>query len=57
MDKRTYSLVIGITMIIVSLVFFVLPSVMNVDAFFPFLFSLVSFVLGIWFFVTGWSEK
>ncbi|MCW4040224.1 MAG: hypothetical protein NWE83_05685 [Candidatus Bathyarchaeota archaeon] len=57
MDKRTYNLVAGIIMIIVSLVFFMLPSVLNLDAFIPIMFALVSFVIGIWFFITGWSEK
>ena len=57
MDKRTYSFAVGIVLIIASLVFFTLPSFLNLDALIPFLFALVSFILGIGFFFMGHSEK
>jgi hypothetical protein len=57
MDKRTYNLVTGSLMVIVSVVFFVLPSVLNLDALILFMFALVSFAIGIWFFIAGWSDK
>ncbi len=57
MNKRTYSLAVGILLIIVSIVFFVIPYFLKFDAFFPFLFTLVSFILGIGFFFMGLNEK
>ena len=57
MDKRTYNFAVGIILIIVSLAFFILPSLLNLDYFIPFLFALASFILGIWFFFMGNSEK
>ena len=57
MDKRTYNFAVGIVLIIASMVFFTLPFFLNMDAFIPFLFALVSFVLGIGFFFMGQSGK
>ena len=57
MDKRTYNFAVGIILIIVSLAFFILPSLLNLDYLIPFMFALVSFLLGIWFFFMGRSEK
>jgi len=57
MDKRTYRFAVGIVLVIISLVFFSLPSLLNLDALIPFMFALVSFILGIWFFFMGNSEK
>ncbi len=57
MDKRTYRFAVGIVLVIISLVFFSLPSLLNLDYFIPIMFALVSFILGIWFFFMGNSEK
>jgi hypothetical protein len=57
MDKRTYRFAVGIVLVIISLVFFSLPSLLNLDALIPVMFALVSFILGIWFFFVGNSEK
>ena len=57
MEKRTYSFAAGAILLVVSLAFFIIPAVLDVDAFIPFIFSLVSFVFGIGFFFIGHSEK
>jgi len=57
MDKRTYNFAVGIVLIIVSLAFFILPSLLNLDYFIPFMFALVSFILGVSSFYKGYSEK
>ncbi len=57
MNKRTYSLAVGVIMFIVSILFFVIPYFLKFDAFFPFLFALVSFILGVGFFFMGFNEK
>jgi hypothetical protein len=57
MDKRTYTLSVGIILIIVSFAFFILPSVLNLDYFIPIMFALVSFILGVGSFYKGYSEK
>ena len=57
MDKRTYNLAVGIILIFISLAFFILPSLLNLDYFIPFIFALVSFILGVGSFYRGYSEK
>ena len=57
MDKRTYNFSVGIILLIAAVVFFVLPAFLNLDSFIPFLFALVSFILGIGFFFMGQSGK
>ena len=57
MDKRTYSFAVGIILIIVSLAFFILPSLLNLDYFIPIMFALVSFILGVGAFYRGYYEK
>ncbi len=57
MDKRTYNFAVGIIMIIVSLAFFILPSLLNLDYFIPIMFALASFIFGVWSFYMGYSEK
>lgn len=57
MDKRKFDFAVGIILIIVALVFFTIPAFLNMDAFIPFLFALVSFILGIGFFFMGHGEK
>ena len=57
MDKRTYNLAVGIIMIIASLAFFILPSLLNLDYFIPFMFALVSFILGVSSFYMVYSAK
>jgi hypothetical protein len=57
MDKRTYNLAVGIILILVSLAFFILPSFLNLDYLIPFMFALVSFILGVGSFYMGYSEK
>ncbi|HJW96622.1 MAG TPA: hypothetical protein VJ485_00490 [archaeon] len=57
MDKRTYNFAVGIVLMIAAVAFFVIPYFLNMDAFFPFLFALASFILGIGFFFMGQSGK
>ena len=57
MDKRTYNFAVGIILIIASLAFFILPSLLNLDYFIPLMFALVSFILGVRSFFMGYSEK
>ncbi len=57
MDKRTYNFAVGIVLIILSLVFFIMPGLLGFDMFIPFLFALISFILGIAFFFMGQIEK
>jgi O-antigen/teichoic acid export membrane protein len=57
MDKRTYSFAVGIILIIVSLAFFILPSLLDLDYFILFMLALVSFILGLSSFYKGYSEK
>jgi hypothetical protein len=57
MDKRTYRFAVGLVLVIISLAFFILPSLLNLDYFIPFIFALVSFILGIGSFYMGYSEK
>ena len=57
MDKRTYRFAVGIVLVILSLAFFILPSLLNLDYFIPFMFALVSFILGVGSFYMGYSEK
>jgi len=57
MDKRTYRFAVGIVLVITSLVFFSLPSLLNLDYFIPIMFALVSFILGVGSFYMGYSEK
>jgi hypothetical protein len=57
MDKRKFDFAVGVILIIVSLVFFKIPAFLNLDALFPFMFALVSFILGIGFFFMGHAEK
>lgn len=57
MDKRTYNFSVGIILLIAAVVFFTLPAFMNLDSFIPFLFALVSFILGIGFFFMGQPGK
>jgi hypothetical protein len=57
MDKRTYNFAVGVIFIIVAFLFLTLPFLLNYDALFPFMFAVVSFVLGIAFFFMGASEK
>jgi len=57
MDKRTYNFSVGIILLIAAVIFFVLPAFLSLDSFIPFLFALVSFILGIGFFFMGQSGK
>jgi ABC-type polysaccharide/polyol phosphate export permease len=57
MMKRTYNFVVGVVLIFAALVFLFAPGFLDVDAFIPFMFSLVSFILGIGFFFMGHAEK
>jgi len=57
MDRRKFDFAVGIILIIVSIIFFTIPSFLNLDALIPFLFALVSFILGIGFFFMGHAEK
>lgn len=57
MNKRTYSLSVGIILIIVSIAFFIVPYFLQMDFLIPFFFALVSFILGIGFFFMGLNEK
>ena len=57
MDKRTYNFAVGIVLMAVAVIFFMLPYFLRLDAFIPFLFALVSFILGIGFFFMGQSGK
>ena len=57
MDKRAYNFLAGTVLIFVSLVFFVLPVFLDMDAFIPFMFALVSYILGIGFFFMGHAGK
>jgi len=57
MDKRTYSLSVGIILIILSIAFFIIPYYLNLDFLIPFFFALVSFILGIGFFFMGLNER
>jgi len=57
MDKQKFDFAVGVVLIIVSLAFFTMPAFLNIDALFPFLFALVSFMLGIGFFFMGHGEK
>jgi ABC-type polysaccharide/polyol phosphate export permease len=56
MDKRTYNFAVGIVLIIASLAFFILPSLVNLEYFIPIMFALVSFILGVGSFYRGYSE-
>jgi hypothetical protein len=56
-DKRTYDFAVGVFLVIVSVLFFTMPGFLNLDAFIPFMFALVSFILGVYFFFIGYSEK
>jgi hypothetical protein len=57
MDRRTYRFAVGLVLVIISLAFFILPSLLNLDYFIPFMFALVSFILGVSSFYMGYSEK
>jgi len=57
MLKRSYSFAVGFLLIIVSIIFFIMPAFLDIDAFFPFMFALVSFILGIFFFFLGYNDK
>ena len=57
MDKRTYRFAVGLVLVILSLAFFILPSVLNLDYFIPIMFALVSFIFGVGSFYKGYSEK
>ena len=57
MDRRKFDFAVGIVLIIVSILFFAMPAFLNMDAFIPFIFALVSFILGIGFFFMGHNEK
>ncbi len=56
MDRRTYRFAVGLVLVIISLAFFILPSLLNLDYFIPFMFALVSFILGVRSFYMGYSE-
>lgn len=57
MLKRSYSFAVGFLLIIVTIIFFIMPVYIDIDAFFPFMFALVSFILGIIFFFMGYNDK
>jgi hypothetical protein len=57
MDKQTYSLGVGIVMIVVAFMFFMLPILFSIDAFIPVMLAILSFLIGIAFFFMGFSEK
>jgi hypothetical protein len=57
MNQRTYGFAAGTVLIIASILFFVFPFLLNYDAFIPFLFALVSFILGVGFFFMGYSQN
>ncbi len=53
MESRAYSLVAGVALLCVAVVFLALPEVLDYDAFIPFIFSLVAFVSGIAILISG----
>ena len=57
MNQRTYGFAAGTVLIIVSILFFVSPFLLNYDAFIPLLLALVSFILGVGFFFMGYSQN
>ncbi|MFC2142879.1 hypothetical protein ACFLQN_00600 [Candidatus Aenigmatarchaeota archaeon] len=57
MDQNTYNFSVGIVMIIVALIFYASPGILNYDAFIPIMLAIVSFIIGIAFFFMGLSEK
>ena len=57
MDKRTYNFAVGIVLMIAAFAFFMMPALLNMDAFIPLMFALVSFLIGLGFFFMGQSGK
>ena len=57
MDKKVYSLVAGTVLLIVAVVFFFTPAFIGVDALFPFMFSLIAFLAGIFVLFSGVDKK
>jgi len=57
MMKRTYDFAVGVILMLVTIVFFIMPQFLNLDSFIPVMVSLASFVLAIFFFFMGASEK
>lgn len=51
MNERRFDFAVGIVLITASLVFFVMP------VFVPFLFVLISFIMGVRFFLRGHNGK
>ena len=58
MDKRDYSLVVGVVMVAVAFLFFMIPVVFSgIDAFIPVMLAILSLLVGIGFFFMGFAEK
>lgn len=57
MNKQVYSLASGTVLIAASLVFFLLPSLLNLDAFIPVMLAILAFLAGLGMFLTGHSAK
>ena len=57
MNARNYTLAAGTVMIIASLLFLSLPSLLNYDAFIPFIFSVIAFLAGLVLLFSGVSAE
>lgn len=55
MDKRTYNLTVGIILLFTSIAFFVMPSVLPIDAFIPVMLAIVCLIVALGFFFGGRS--
>jgi hypothetical protein len=57
-DKSTYSLITGIALLVTSIVFFVLPAIIdNLDSFIPVMLAIVSLISALSFFGAGYASR
>jgi hypothetical protein len=56
MDKRTYSLSVGVILLITSIAFFLIPAFIRLDSLIPVMIALICFVVALVFFFAGRDE-
>jgi hypothetical protein len=56
MQNRTYSLVAGIALLLVAIVFFIMPGLLDYDAFIPVIVGVVAFISGLGILLLGFGQ-
>lgn len=57
MDKKTYSIIVGCIMLAACFMLILSVALLDIDAFIPVIMAIVSFIVALYIFFSGLSER